>query len=648
MKTLTLVTVLIFWTSTVIAQIIHVPADQPTIQMGIIAASNGDTVLVDPGTYLENINFNGKNIIVASQFLFSSDTSHITNTIIDANNNGSVVTFEYGESSEALLSGFTLRNGNSTTSGGGIICVYSNPTLSYLIITDNYAQYNGGGIICGAFASPGLDNVALINNAAGNDGGGVYCYNNCNPSLTNVTITGNESYHGGGICCIEYCSVSMNNVHISGNTAIQGGGIFSVNNSNLFMTDVIINNNSATRGGGIYAVNSNFSCTENEFINNEADAHGGSVYYSLDNTETDQYEIELVNCTLDNNNAVQATGGMLISSSYANKSSLDISISGSFFTNNHANRRTCLYIDGEDITLRVSNTLFAYNKAETYVAGISNSYFCQGVFNNCLFYFNEAATAGGADNSGGAAVWSGASVDFINCTFTSNTAAYGSALTVGGGGIARSINCIYWGNSQSQIALDTYMNVGGNLSLSYCNVQGGMDSVQVSPESTLTWSEGNVNKDPCFVGSGEHDCQISDNSPCVDKGTPDTTGLNLPEYDLAGEFRIFNDRVDMGAYEWNTFVGIEESEMEALKSDAYCYPNPFPTSTTIECELAEPSTIQLTIYDYLGKQVELIKKKQAQGKQQIIWNAEGLPAGVYFCVIKSESGTQTMKMVKIK
>ena len=53
--------------------IINIPADYPSIQQGIDAGNNGDTVLVQPGTYYENINFNGHNVTLASLFLTTGD-----------------------------------------------------------------------------------------------------------------------------------------------------------------------------------------------------------------------------------------------------------------------------------------------------------------------------------------------------------------------------------------------------------------------------------------------------------------------------------------------------------------------------------------------------------------------------------------------
>lgn len=119
---------------------INVPADQPTIQAAIDVAQNGDTVLVAPGTYYENINFRGKAITVKS-----SDGPSAT--IIDGSANGSVVTFNSGESSDAVLSGFTIQNGWSTW-GAGIEISDSSPIILGNTIKGNQGE-TGLGIDIG-------------------------------------------------------------------------------------------------------------------------------------------------------------------------------------------------------------------------------------------------------------------------------------------------------------------------------------------------------------------------------------------------------------------------------------------------------------------------------------------------------------------
>ena len=106
----------------------------------------------------------------------------------------------------------------------------------------------------------------------------------------------------------------------------------------------------------------------------------------------------------------------------------------------------------------------------------------------------------------------------------------------------------------------------------------------------------------------------------------------------------------------STGAAIGYAEIEIISSvyesnivkEVSTHPNPFTTSTTIAYELQQPSTVQITIYDYLGKQLEVIQQNQSAGKQQVVWNAEGLPNGVYYCVLKTETGVQTLKMIKLK
>ena len=148
MKSIFLISLFLFKIFNLSSTIINIPADQPTIQQGIDASVNGDTVLVQPGNYVENINYNGKNITVASLFLTTQDTTYISETIIDGNQNGSVVTFESGEDSTTVLAGFTIQNGT-----GKEFTITSNGWIYYV--------YKGGGIYC-KLSFPELKNLIVI------------------------------------------------------------------------------------------------------------------------------------------------------------------------------------------------------------------------------------------------------------------------------------------------------------------------------------------------------------------------------------------------------------------------------------------------------------------------------------------------------
>ena len=91
--------------ATNVTQTMYLPSEYATIQLAIDAASNGDTIYVSNGTYIENINFNNKELNLIGQ--------NRENTIIDGNQNGSVITMY----SNSLIKGFTIQNGTGQFSG---------------------------------------------------------------------------------------------------------------------------------------------------------------------------------------------------------------------------------------------------------------------------------------------------------------------------------------------------------------------------------------------------------------------------------------------------------------------------------------------------------------------------------------------------
>ena len=225
------------------ATIINIPDDYPTIQEGIDASNDGDTVLVQPGTYVENINFNGHNIVLGSLFLTTGDTTYISETVIDGDSAGSVVIFESGEDSTAVITGFTIQNGYAQD-GGGIYCMEANPIIKYNYIIQNVDDRYGGGIYC-YISNPSVER----NNISNNNGSGIFCNNNSHPLICSNIFDGNS---GGGVRCKTRSNpVICHNMIINNTTYYNGGGIYCDVSSPVIFNNTISGNYSNMYGGGI-------------------------------------------------------------------------------------------------------------------------------------------------------------------------------------------------------------------------------------------------------------------------------------------------------------------------------------------------------------------------------------------------------------
>ena len=223
------------------------------IQAGIDSASTGDTVLVHPGTYVENINYNGKNIVVGSLFLTTGDTSYISQTAIDGNQSGSVVTFESGEDSTTELSGFTITNGlqQFQNQGGGVKCYFSDPRLDNLFISNNEAY----------------------------DGGGLYIINS-NSLLTNLTFYNNTAMADGGGISFNSSILHLTNSKIIDNTAGNKGGGFGLSGGNLICSNTLVYNNTSSVGGAGIALSAHSEVTliNSNIVQNSTSNYGGGTY----------------------------------------------------------------------------------------------------------------------------------------------------------------------------------------------------------------------------------------------------------------------------------------------------------------------------------------------------------------------------------
>jgi hypothetical protein len=252
----------------------RVPSEYPTIQMAISDCNDGDVVIVDPGEYIEIVNFSGKDIVVRS--IDPNDPDVVADTVIDAEGDGSVVIFENGETAAAVLTGFTITGGSGMLNpamsdqgvrilwGAGIYCYQASPTITGNVITGNHGPcilgasiedyiVGYGGAIGGWEASPIITRNIIKNNSA-YAGAGVFVFGE--PQIRDNLIYANSAYIGGGV--ILFGGHLINNTIVGNDASLNGGGQIGGNIYTEFSPEFgrmsIVNNIicSAKSGGGIF------------------------------------------------------------------------------------------------------------------------------------------------------------------------------------------------------------------------------------------------------------------------------------------------------------------------------------------------------------------------------------------------------------
>jgi hypothetical protein len=256
------------------ATIINVPNDQPDIQAGIDASSNGDTVLVEPGTYFENIDYRGKDIVLTSRFFQRRDPQFIFSTVIDGSapyhpDTASCVRIVDGQGPTTVLQGFTLTGGQGTVwtdphgagiyrEGGGVLTEFSSPIIQYNLI---------------------VDNVAVNTSSVVSAGGGGIRSGDGDPQILNNVIMSNRGRYGAGVVLNYAAGVLRNNVIAfnSGGEDFGGGGIWKLQGTQAIAeNNTIVQNSSVGSGGGVYIWQASMVLRNNLIRLNSGSSSGNS------------------------------------------------------------------------------------------------------------------------------------------------------------------------------------------------------------------------------------------------------------------------------------------------------------------------------------------------------------------------------------
>jgi len=436
------------------------------------------------------------------------------------------------------------------------------------------------------------DEEVIINSEEGSQRfvyGPISLKNNNKNQISNLTLEGGASQ--GGIY-ITNSSPQLNNLIIRNNNA-KGIECYD---SNPIIKNTVINDNEA---GGIYLKNSNATISNTEIINNKSSLWGGGIYCEDSDPVFD-------NLLISNNEAGGWGGGL-----YLKRSNPDIR--NVRIMHNTANEGGAIYCSNSNPKL--VNVAITNNHARDYGGGIASSH-------------NSNAT-------------------LVNVTISNNSASIGGgALYCADSGNAILTNTILWENDPEEI----YFNPEGStnsVTLGWTNIEDGMSNIVTNNNGEINWLEGCIDREPWFIGDGDHPYQISDNSQCIDVGKPNTT--NLPNYDPAGNPRIVNGRVDIGAYEWNLMVDTDEKPVEENNIQSInVYPNPTTNNVTISYEANQSGMINISLLNTRGiliKSWELMCISSLG--QKINVNARDLDSGIYFLRLQIGKKVVTRKLVKL-
>jgi parallel beta-helix repeat protein len=571
---------------------VHPDSSMNCIEDCLAMCVTGDTVMVGPGTYYENIvwpNMTGIDLISEH----GPDT-----TIIDGNGSASVI---YMSSllidTSTVIQGFTIQNG--------------------------YA-WSGGGIDCVGYSSPLIINNNISNNTTTFRGGGINCWFGASPTITDNNITNNNSVWGGGICIVTNSDPIISNNNISANVAdTAGGGILSIYGSNPLIVNNMIVNDTSLFGGGLAFYDGPGIVENNDIHGNYAAVSGGGILCTLSTVRIDS-------CTIAYNHAALTGGGIATS---GNNNITNCSIrhntsdawGGGIFTNLSMDTITYNLLDsnqavcGGGIHCRNDSPLIMHNEIIRNFASTSSGYgggvYCWNstatITHNLIMHNRSLITDFGA----GIYSEEGSNLTLKYCNVYENIGVgirmYASSGTIDSCTVARNI--------QDGI----YCSHGANPVIRYSNLTAQIGGYGVKNLNTNDTVDARYNwwgdaSGPGGVGPGS--------------GTPVTT-------------YVLYDPWLTDSVQW---VGIEETSELVIEDQSSIIVVPtILNGSTLPFTIRQRCEMSLTLYDIAGRESWSAERKTYESGSHTL-NLPNLTNGIYFLKFATDEQQETRKLLFVR
>ena len=763
------------------SQVFHVKQDGTgdftQIQPAVDAAGNGDTILVWPGEYVENVIIQDKHLVMASLYLTTGDESYIDSTIINGNQGGSCIAVLEGSDTTSLV-GFTITNGSGYPvypdyyCGGGIIVYYSSARISHCEIHNNQA-HDGGGGLCLWGSQVLVEDCNILDNFTPHAAGGVSCIFDSYVHFKGTDIKNNHAYYNaGGILVVGsetvFDSVNRCNIYLN----FSGAGCdISIHNSSILNT-IFADTLTVPNPGHFfislyddygYPLNGiEIEAFASKITPYDGDLHVNPVSGSDDNAgthpdsalKTIAFAYAKIKVDSMDKNTIHLAEGIYSDSANSEKFPLNIrpfinvkgagrdltildgmfksylvhgntTVSDYTYSNLTMQRGTMvdydntfnntdlfgfIYYENNNIvfdSIRFRDGIGEPGEAALQIQGCNNVVVSNCIFedvkglvvldvslfngdtasiNNCIFdhnkpdqnnpewHYGKALTVhGGYDeddpfvaviqnclfnnNDENAFLATMGKAYLVNNTFVNNSLeSFGLSAVNIWGTRGYMYNCISYNNGDSPFMVWELDEVASDFNVYHSCIEGGEASFHIDQVSTLYYDETNIDTEPLFSGEPDHPYNLGSASPCIDAGTLDIPEwIELYPYDLAGNPRVYNDSVDMGAYEWNPTVSVKEPPLITTKQKLLsAAPNPFSDVTTITMDLKVQANTCLDIYDSRGTHFRHFNALIQSDGTTLQWDGKDksnreCPPGLYVIVLSVENRVlDELKVLKVE